>query len=247
MRQVVLDTETTGLEPAEGHRIIEIGCVEIINRRLTGRHYHQYLRPDREIDPGALEVHGITMEFLKESPRFGDVLEEFLAFIRDAELIIHNAPFDTAFLNHELRRLGPGVGEVEKYCTVIDSLVLARERHPGQKNSLDILCKRYQIDNSGRNLHGALLDARLLAEVYLAMTSGQADLLLGENGEASQSYRRRRKSSSTTHPPLRIILPNEEELSEHHRRLAAIEKSSGGGCLWLASGAGPAFTDANQV
>jgi DNA polymerase-3 subunit epsilon len=233
MRQVVLDTETTGLEPSEGHRIIEIGCVEMVNRRLTGRHYHQYLCPDREIDDGALEVHGITAEFLRNSPRFVEVAEELMAFIRGAELIIHNAPFDVGFINHELRLLGPGWGTIEAHCAVVDSLVLARERHPGQKNSLDALCRRYQVDNSMRDLHGALLDAEILAQVYLAMTGGQAELMFTEEAATPESRRKRRKSSAADRPPLRIIQPNEEELAAHRKRLEAIDRASKGACLWM--------------
>ncbi|MET0094439.1 MAG: DNA polymerase III subunit epsilon, partial [Sedimenticola sp.] len=178
MRQIVLDTETTGLEPEQGHRIIEIGCVEMVNRRLTGNNFHQYLQPDREIDLAAVEVHGITNEFLADKPRFGDVVEDFVNYIEGAELIIHNAPFDVGFINHELRELG-GWDEVATICSVIDTLVMAKKMHPGQRNSLDALCKRYDIDNSHRELHGALLDAEILADVYLSMTGGQTNLLLG--------------------------------------------------------------------
>jgi len=174
MKQIVLDTETTGLEPKHGHRIIEIGCVEIINRRNTDQHFHQYLNPDREIDDGAFDVHGISNEFLSDKPRFADIAQEFIDFIRDSELIIHNAPFDVGFLNAELEKLGKKWGKVEDYCSVVDTLLLAREKHPGQKNNLDALCKRYEIDNSQRDLHGALLDAQILLDVYLKMTGGQS-------------------------------------------------------------------------
>ncbi len=183
MRQIVLDTETTGLEPSQGHRIIEIGCVEMVNRRLTGRHYHQYLQPDREIDAGAAEVHGITGEFLRDKPRFADVVEELIDFVRGAELVIHNAPFDLGFLRHEFGLLGRSWDEAA--CSVIDTLALARGRHPGQKNNLDALCRRYGVDNSDRSLHGALLDAEILADVYLAMTGGQGALVLGTNDPAA--------------------------------------------------------------
>src|SRR5690606_38197574 len=176
MRQIVLDTETTGLEPEQGHRIIEIGCVEIVNRRLTGNHYHQYLQPDREIDAGAVEVHGITAEFLADKPRFTDVMHDFLAFVGGAELIIHNAPFDVGFINHELRLVDVNHASLDTFCSVVDTLQMARRLHPGQKNSLDALCKRYGIDNSQRSLHGALLDAEILADVYLTMTGGQVTL-----------------------------------------------------------------------
>src|SRR5579862_8375553 len=178
MRQIVLDTETTGLEVEQQHRVIEIGCVELVNRRLTGRTYHQYLNPERDIDEGAQQVHGLSRETLTKQPRFGEVHAEFLEFIRDAELIIHNAPFDVAFLNAELARLDGGAPGIAERCKVLDTLALARQMHPGQRNSLDALCKRYSVDNSRRDYHGALLDARLLAEVYLAMTGGQATLVL---------------------------------------------------------------------
>ncbi|ANB01142.1 DNA polymerase III subunit epsilon [Ectothiorhodospira sp. BSL-9] len=221
-RQIILDTETTGLEPAQGHRIIEIGCVEMVKRRLTRRHYHQYLQPDREVDAGAEEVHGISNAFLADKPRFADVVEDFLEFIRGAELIIHNAPFDVGFINHELKLLGADRGCVEDYCTVTDSLVMARKMHPGQRNSLDALCKRYQIDNSGRELHGALLDARILADVYLAMTGGQKTLSLGGDAEgegatgpAEVAIRR----LSADRPRLAVPRASEQELEAHHRVL----------------------------
>ena len=161
MRQIILDTETTGLEPSQGHRIIEIGCVEMLNRRVTDRTFHQYINPGREIDAGAVEVHGITNEFLADKPRFSDIVQGFLDFVHDAELIIHNAPFDVGFINHELGMLGGQPGRIEDRCSIVDTLVIAREKHPGQKNSLDALCKRYEVDNSARDLHGALLDAQI--------------------------------------------------------------------------------------
>jgi DNA polymerase-3 subunit epsilon len=230
MRQIVLDTETTGLEPAEGHRIIEIGCYELIDRRASGRVFHQYLYPDREIDEGALAVHGITLERLQNSPRFGDIVAEFIDFVRDAELIIHNAPFDVGFINAELQRLGPPWQALESYCQVLDTLILARELHPGQRNNLDALCKRYNVDNSGREYHGALLDAQILAEVYLAMTGGQVNLLLderpAETGAAAIAARRRRQR-----PALKVQMPSDTELAAHRTRLEAIEKA-GGRCLW---------------
>ncbi len=185
MRQVVLDTETTGLEVTQGHRIIEIGCIELIDRRLTERRFHTYLDPEREIEAGAEAVHGITDAQLKGKPKFAEVVEDFLAFVKGAELIIHNAPFDVGFLEHELRTAGRVPAAMAEYCEIVDSLALARRMHPGQKNSLDALCGRYSIDNSQRTLHGALLDAEILAEVYLAMTGGQADLSLGGSGEIS--------------------------------------------------------------
>ncbi len=232
MRQVVLDTETTGLEPAEGHRIIEIGALEIINRLLSGRTFHHYLQPDREIDEGALAVHGITLERLRDSPRFPDIAAALIDFIRDAEVIIHNAPFDVGFLNHELKLAGGRWGRFEDHCTVLDTLAMARERHPGQRNSLDALCKRYNVDNSARRYHGALLDAEILADVYLAMTGGQAALLL-EDQVRSGAVTAAVPAVRHDRAPLKVIPPSETELKEHHRRLAAIDKASGGRCLWL--------------
>ena len=194
MRQIVLDTETTGLEPSDGHRIIEIGCVELVDRQLTGNTYHQYINPDRTIDAGAVEVHGITNESLADKPRFADVADEFLEFIRDSELVIHNAPFDVGFINHELSLLEESAGVVTDYCMVLDTLTLARRMHPGQRNNLDALCRRYEIDNSRRELHGALLDAEILADVYLIMTGGQVSLSLDSHvdrhGERRSSLRR---------------------------------------------------------
>ena len=187
-RQIFLDTETTGLEPSQGHRIIEIGCVEMINRRLTNNHWHHYINPDRKVDDGAFEVHGISNEFLADKPRFEELVDDFLAYIEGAELIIHNAPFDIGFLNHEIKLLNasrPLIGEI---CSVVDTLVMARQKHPGQKNNLDALCRRYEIDNSHRTLHGALLDSEILAEVYLLMTGGQTALTLeAEDGDEDSS------------------------------------------------------------
>ncbi|MGH8149513.1 MAG: DNA polymerase III subunit epsilon [Steroidobacteraceae bacterium] len=185
MRQIVLDTETTGLEAALGHRVIEIGCVELVSRRVTGRRFHRYLNPDRDIDPGALAVHGLSRQDLEREPRFADVAGELLEFIGGAELVIHNAAFDVAFLDMELARLPGEPQTLRAQCAVLDSLALAREMHPGQRNSLDALCKRYGVDNSKRELHGALLDAQLLAEVYLAMTGGQGALALGQGPRAA--------------------------------------------------------------
>lgn len=233
MRQIILDTETTGLEPAEGHRIIEIGCVELVNRRLTGNHYHQYLQPDREIDESAVEVHGITSEFLKDKPRFTDVAREFLDFVRGAELIIHNAPFDVGFLNHEFARLGDDWGRIQDHCQILDTLALARQMHPGQRNSLDALCKRYSIDNSGRTLHGALLDSEILADVYLAMTGGQTALLLDATPNATSAAGSQATTRRTDQrAPLRVIRASAEELADHESYLDRIEKSCGGKSVW---------------
>jgi DNA polymerase-3 subunit epsilon len=231
VRQVILDTETTGLEPELGHRIIEIGCIEVVNRRRTGRVFHRYLCPDRDIDPGALQVHGITLEFLQGQPRFADVAQEWLEFVRDAELVIHNAPFDVAFLDAELGRLPGSPGRVAELCQVLDTLALARQLHPGQRNSLDALCKRYSVDNSQRDLHGALLDADLLLEVYLAMTGGQGALTLDEAAEtaaANAPARRARRPQGT----LVVVRPTVTEIAAHERRLAALDKSSGGKTVW---------------
>lgn len=234
MRQIVLDTETTGLEPTQGHRLIEIGCVELVNRKLTGRHYHQYLNPDREIDAGAIEVHGITNEMLADKPRFPAIVDEMLDFIRGAELIIHNAPFDLGFLNNELQLLGRSE-RIRDICGVIDTLVLARQRHPGQKNNLDALCGRYGVDNSQRDLHGALLDAEILADVYLLMTGGQTALALAgaEQSATNQSGAAtgiRRLPAGR--PRLPVVLANGIELEAHERRLLEIDKASGGKTLW---------------
>jgi DNA polymerase-3 subunit epsilon len=232
MRQVVLDTETTGLEVVQGHRIIEIGCVEMLNRRATGRVLHHYLNPDREIEEGAQDVHGITSESLADKPRFADIAAEFLEFVKGAELIIHNAPFDVAFLDAELERLGPEWGRIADHCTVIDTLAMAREMHPGQKNSLDALCARYGVDNSSRELHGALLDARLLMDVYLAMTGGQVTLMLEEEGMAATGVVRSHRRLEGERPALRVILPTAEELEAHRRRLDLLDRDFGGPCVW---------------
>ena len=231
-RQIVLDTETTGLEPQQGHRIIEIGCIELVNRRHTGNRYHQYINPEREIEEGAVEVHGISNEWLADKPLYRDVAADFLAFVRGAELIIHNAPFDVAFLDAELAWLGAEWGTIADYCTVQDSLILARRLHPGQRNSLDALCKRYEIDNSGRELHGALLDAELLADVYLAMTGGQTALGLqvgaSTDAEAGEARRRRERRGSVP-----VVRAGEAETAAHEARLADIAAASAAGCLWL--------------
>jgi len=232
MRQIVLDTETTGLEPKQGHRIIEIGCVEINNRRKTDRHYHQYLNPERDIEDGAYDVHGISDEFLADKPRFADIAQEFINFIRDSELIIHNAPFDVGFINAELNKLGKQWGMVTDYCTVVDTLVMAREMHPGQKNNLDALCQRYEIDNSQRKLHGALLDAQILLDVYLVMTGGQTDLLFDSEIFSRNASGLKPRQLDPNRACLRIIQPTNEELEAHQNKLEVIEKKSDGKCLW---------------
>lgn len=233
MRQIVLDTETTGLDPAQGHRIIEIGCVEIQNRRLTGNHFHYYLNPDRDIDEAAIEVHGLTRDFLSDKPRFKQIESEFIEFVRDAELIIHNAPFDIGFLDAELQRNKSPVAGMGSICSVLDSLLLAREKHPGQRNNLDALCKRYGVDNTQRDLHGALLDAEILADVYLVMTSGQSSLSLREESTEDASSRARVRELDPNRPPLLVVEPTEAELADHQRRLQEIAESSADGCLWL--------------
>lgn len=243
MRQIVLDTETTGLEPAEGHRIIEIGCVELVNRRLTERRFHCYLQPDREIDEGAAAVHGITNEFLQDKPRFAEVAEELLGFLEGAELLVHNAPFDLGFLDHELHQWRAGTARLSDLCRVTDTLCLARGLHPGQRNSLDALCKRYGVENARREHHGALLDAEILAEVYLAMTGGQVSLPLGGPPEDAQPHQDGPKTSQVSgqRPPLNVVRAGADELAAHRERLEAIEAASSGGCLWLRlEEAGPA-------
>ena len=235
MRQIVLDTETTGLEHSQGHRLIEIGCVELIDRKLTGRHYHQYVNPQREIDAGAIEVHGITNEMLVDKPLFAQVVDNLLEFISGAELIIHNAPFDLGFLNSELNRLERGFEPVERICAIVDTLVMARQRHPGQKNNLDALCQRYGVDNSQRDLHGALLDAEILADVYLLMTGGQTALEL-----ATTEAEDRRSAGGGTgvrrldpgRVALRVVHALPAELADHEQRLASIDKASGGTTVW---------------
>jgi DNA polymerase-3 subunit epsilon len=233
MRQIVLDTETTGLDPLQGHRVIEIGCVEIDNRRLTGRHFHCYLNPDRDIDEGAIEVHGLTSEFLADKPRFPQIAEEFIEFVRGTELVIHNAPFDVGFLNNEFELMKAGFGSLEQQCSVIDSLALARQKHPGQRNNLDALCKRYEVDNSQRELHGALLDAEILADVYLAMTGGQTRLQLGTDEQLGSATKKGARKFDSKRSPLKVIRASDEELNAHQQRLEAIAKESGDNCVWL--------------
>src|SRR5690554_1942430 len=234
-RQIVLDTETTGLSTADDHRIIEIGCVELVNRRLTGETFHQYINPQREIDAGAMEVHGITNESLADKPFFADIAEDFLRFIEGAELVIHNAAFDVGFLNHELAKLGNTL-RIEDICSVLDTLKMARDKHPGQKNNLDALCKRYEVDNSNRELHGALLDAEILADVYLAMTGGQVSLTLTSEdrpGNAPEENEQIEVGQRQRQQTLPVIKASEEELAAHQAMLEKINEASGGQCVWL--------------
>ena len=238
MRQIFLDTETTGLEHRLGHRVIEVGCVEMRNRQLTSRHFHRYMNPDRDIDAGALAVHGISLEFLQDKPRFSDIAEEFLDFVRGAELIIHNAPFDIGFLNAELALLD--MAPIQTVCHgVIDSLRLAKELHPGKKNNLNVLCDRYGIDNSKRTLHGALLDAEILAEVYVAMTRGQESLITEvEQDDNGQQESPLEEFTSGTHVVTQriqyVLKTTDTEQAEHDQLLASIQKESKGKCIWLA-------------
>lgn len=229
MRQIILDTETTGIDPKEGHRIIEIGCVEVIERELTGRNYHVYINPDREIETEAIAIHGITNEFLTDKPRFAQVADEFFEFIKGAELVIHNAAFDVGFMDTEFARLKP-VRKTAEHCGIVDTLAIARAKHPGQKNNLNALCKRYGVDNSNRDLHGALLDAEILADVYLLMTGGQRALSLDANaGEDGSSGGIRRVSDKRS--PLPVIRASESEASAHEAFLAMMEQQAGS-ALW---------------
>ncbi len=234
MRQIVLDTETTGIDPRQGHRIIEIGCVELVDRKLTNNHYHQYVHPEREVEQEAIDVHGITNEFLEDKPKFIEIAHDFLEFIKGAELVIHNAPFDVGFINHEFRLLNQGLGKVTDYCSVIDTLALAREKHPGQKNNLDALCRRYFVDNSARELHGALLDSEILADVYLLMTGGQTSLGLGASGQeesgSAQGSSIRRLSNGRTPTP--VLFANSLELDLHEKTLDSVAKCSDDSVVW---------------
>jgi DNA polymerase-3 subunit epsilon len=246
MRQIVLDTETTGLEPELGHRIIEIGCVELLNRRRTGRTFHQYLNPEREVEKGALEVHGITAEFLADKPRFADIAEDLMTFIAGSELVIHNAAFDVAFLDYEFKRHAAVAPQFEgrmiaAECRVLDTLALARDMHPGQRNNLDALCKRYEVDNSHRELHGALLDARILADVYLAMTGGQVGLALDELMAGAQVVEGAGHVRALLRPaiPLVVIRATSDELNLHDSMLQTISRASKGLCLWQTLEAAP--------
>lgn len=232
-RQIILDTETTGLLTTAGHRIIEIGCVEMVNRRFTGRRLHYYVNPQRPVDKEALTVHGLTDEFLKDKPLFSTIIEELLQFISGAELIIHNAAFDIGFLNYELELLKHQAAPIERHCKVIDTLLLARHKHPGQSNSLDALCKRYQVDNSNRDLHGALIDAQLLGQVYLALTGGQEQLFATDSLETAAPMAeiiQRGDPLKTQRQPLPVIPPTLEDLEHHQAFLALLKKT--GRCLW---------------
>ena len=236
MRQIVLDTETTGIEISQDHRIIEVGCVEVINRKLTGNHFHRYINPQREIDEGAQEVHGISLEFLADKPVFHLIADEFLEFVSGAQLVIHNAPFDVGFINHEFAKLGKRFGKIQDHCSVIDTLAMARQLHPGQKNNLDALCKRYHVDNSQRELHGALLDAEILADVYLTMTGGQVDLGLRKETDAGGSSGgggiRRLPADRSPSP---VIRASAEEAGAHDAMMETIEKEWGAQPLWRST------------
>jgi|SRR4051812_3875918 DNA polymerase-3 subunit epsilon len=236
MRQIILDTETTGLEHSAGHRIIEIGCIEILNRRPSGRKFHKYVNPEREIDAGALAVHGIDSSRLRDAPKFADIVAELIEFIAGAELVIHNAPFDVAFLDAEFARLPGEPRRVSLLCKVLDTLALARSLHPGQRNSLDALCKRYSVDNSKRDLHGALLDAGILVDVYLAMTGGQSALALDVSAAREAAAARGNPTAPVRTPGTMLAVPraNGDELERHDALLEIIQKASGGKALWRA-------------
>ena len=231
-RQIVLDTETTGLEYRQGHRIIEIGCVELINRKLTGNNYHVYLNPEREIDQGAIEVHGISNEFLQDKALFKEVYVELMQYLQGAELIIHNAPFDVGFLNAELQKIAEPQPEIEEICAIHDTLTQARKMFPGQRNDLDSLCKRYEVNNSHRELHGALLDAEILADVYLAMTGGQTTLLLDASNLQVSENAKKHSSIDVTALSLPIIKPNHLEMKNHVEWIKRLDQKVTGECVW---------------
>lgn len=226
MRQIILDTETTGINPQQGHRIIEIGCVEMIDRKLTGNHYHVYINPQRVVEEEAIAVHGITNEFLADKPVFTQIADEFYQYIRGAELVIHNAAFDVGFINHEFSLLKRPLPPVEEYCGILDTLAMARKKHPGQKNSLDALCKRYGINNSHRELHGALLDAEILADVYLLLSGGQTILSLDKDSDETQGASGIRRISHQR-SSIKVIKATDDELMQHQNYLNGIKKSSG--------------------
>ncbi|EKT54367.1 DNA polymerase III subunit epsilon [Providencia burhodogranariea] len=236
-RQIVLDTETTGMNKLgihyEGHNIIEIGAVEVINRRLTGRNFHVYIKPDRLVDPEAFEIHGISDEFLQDKPVFAEIADEFIEFIRGAELIIHNAPFDIGFMDHEFRKLNKGIPPTADFCQITDSLVMARQIFPGKRNNLDALCDRYLIDNTKRMLHGALLDAEILSDVYLAMTGGQTSLAFSmDNDSSNENYVEQVQRIERPSSGLKVLYATDDELAEHEKRLDIVDKKSGNSCLW---------------
>ncbi|MGM0481608.1 MAG: DNA polymerase III subunit epsilon [Pseudomonadota bacterium] len=232
MRQVVLDTETTGINPADGHRIIEIGCVELIDRKLTGRHFHVYVNPQRVVEEEAIAVHGITNDFLEDKPVFAQVVDDFIGFIQGAQLVIHNAPFDVGHMDAEFARLRADYQPTETYCSVLDSLKLARDMRPGQRNSLDALCKAFDVDNSSRQLHGALLDAEILADVYLMMTGGQTALNLHNRQRGQQGSAETRHQEIKNRPPLKVLNASADEIEQHQQRLQLVQQE-GGKCLWL--------------
>ncbi len=230
-RQIILDTETTGINPQEGHRIVEIGCVEMFNRRLTGQNFHVYINPDRYMDQEVINIHGITNEFVADKPRFREIAREFFEYIQGAELVIHNAAFDIGFINHEFALLNPPLPAVETVCTVLDSLKMARDLHPGQKNNLDALCRRYDVNNSHRTFHGALLDAEILADVYLAMTGGQVSLNLASHQDNTEQQQLQQQQGLIRQGVLRVVVANADELAAHEKRLDLVQKK-GGSCLW---------------
>lgn len=239
LRQIALDTETTGLEPSKGHKIIEIGCIEMIDRRLTGNNFHVYINPEREIDAGAQRVHGLSNAFLADKPVFADIITKFKEYIDGAQLIIHNAAFDIGFLNHEFKLFDKRLHAISRYCSIVDTLDMARKRHPGQKNSLDALCKRYDVDNSHRDLHGALVDADLLARVYLAMTGGQTEMF-GEaeknnNFQAEQLAVQRENQLVENKRQFTVIKPSSLEQALHEQRILDIAKKAKGVNLWEAT------------
>lgn len=233
MRQLILDTETTGLDPQQGHRLIEIGCIELIDRQVTSNNFHFYINPDREVEEEAIQVHGITNEFLQDKPRFPEIANDLVEYLKGAELIIHNAPFDVGFIENELKLVEHSTTRLKDICTITDTLVMARDRFPGQRNSLDALCKRYEIDNSDRHFHGALLDARILADVYLTMTGGQVSMILETTLDSWGGAAGGKGLSHLDLSQLQVIRANEDELAAHQERIAAITKASGK-CLWVA-------------
>jgi DNA polymerase-3 subunit epsilon len=229
-RQIILDTETTGINPSDGHRIVEIGCVEMFNRRLTGNNFHVYLNPDRYMDQEVINIHGITNEFVADKPRFRDIAQQFFEYIQGAELVIHNAAFDVGFINHEFNLLTPALPQVQTVCGILDTLAMARDLHPGQKNNLDALCRRYDVNNSHRTFHGALLDAEILADVYLAMTGGQVSLNLASHQDNAEQ-KQQQVQGLVRRGALRVVAASVAELEAHEKRLDLVQKK-GGSCLW---------------